>query len=289
MVWKSIVAVLLIIAPPALAAEAIPTALSDLLAEEKRLALAASALPPAAGIGSMLAEDVRLYARGGPYIGRAASVAAREAHPPPQGGRASWRSVKGGISGDGSHGFTFGYLTIEGGDARSSERRYLAYWIKGTEGWRVAALKQALRQPKEAEIDSLPASIAARRAGSHDADAARQSLIAAEQAFSDRAQIAGLGAAFAENGRADAINSAPDGVKVGPTAIGAAVSGGDNGPSPVEWSADDAIVAPSGDLGITFGTIRPNLPPPPGQPAGIPFFTIWMRDGPGQPWRYVAE
>ena len=71
--------------------------------------------------------------------------------------------------------------------------------------------------------------------------------------------------------------------------IGAAVSGDSNEPSPVSWSADDVLVAPSGDFGVTFGMIRPNGPPPEGQPAAIPFFTIWMRDGPDQPWRYVAE
>jgi hypothetical protein len=49
------------------------------------------------------------------------------------------------------------------------------------------------------------------------------------------------------------------------------------------------LVAPSGDLGISFGMIRPNQAPPPGQPAATPFFTIWMRDGPGDPWLYVAE
>ena len=29
--------------------------------------------------------------------------------------------------------------------------------------------------------------------------------------------------------------------------------------------------------------------PPAGQPASIPFFTVWKRDAPNQPWRYIAE
>jgi ketosteroid isomerase-like protein len=290
MIWKSVAAVsLAIVAAPALAVEAVPVALTELLADEQRLAAAAEALPPAEGIGAMLAEDVRLYARGGPLKGRADALAALKANPANHGTGIGWRKIKSGISGDGTHGFTFGYASIAGGDVQTANRRYLAYWIKTDKGWRIAALKQALRPPGEPELASLPTSIPAKAGAATDAAAARASLIAAKKAFSDRAQVVGLGKAFEENGRSDAINSAPDGVKVGPAAIGAAVSGGESGPSPVEWSADEAIVAPSGDLGITFGTIRPKQAPPPGQPAAIPFFTIWMRDGPDQPWRYVAE
>ena len=59
--------------------------------------------------------------------------------------------------------------------------------------------------------------------------------------------------------------------------------------SPLHWGTDRAIVASSGDLGVSIGTIYPNGPVAEGQPASIPFFTVWRRDGPGQPWRYVAE
>ena len=284
MIWTSVAAVSFVLAPAPSA-----NALTELLTDEQRLAAAAAKLAPAEAIGSMMAEDVRLYTRGGPFRGRTDAVAALKASRANQGAGISWRPIKSGISGDGTHGFTFGYLTIAGGDPKTANRRYLAYWIKGAQGWRVAALKQALREPGEAELANLPASVPTASGTAAELAAAKASLIAAEKAFSDRAQIVGLGKAFEENGRHDAINSAPDGVKVGPAAIGAAVSGGENGPSPVEWSADEAVVAPSGDLGITFGMIRPKQAPPPGQPGAIPFFTIWMRDGPDQPWRYVAE
>ncbi|MEO7603137.1 MAG: nuclear transport factor 2 family protein [Sphingomicrobium sp.] len=292
MIWKSVAAVSLIfIATPA---DATPAALSELLTEEEQLAKAAETLDPAAGIASMLAEDARLYARGGPYNGRAAALEALKANPANHGKNAGWRSIKSGICGDGTHGFTFGYLTVDGGDPKTAQRRYLAYWIKNASGWRVAALKQALKGPSEAELQSLPQSLPAEAAhAAHrptpDPAKARQGLIDAEKAFSNRAQTAGIGTAFTENGRSDAINSGPDGIKVGPASIGQAVSGGEDGPSPVEWSADDALVAPSGDLGITFGTIHPKVPVTGDKPAAIPFFTIWMRDGPDQPWRYVAE
>ena len=35
--------------------------------------------------------------------------------------------------------------------------------------------------------------------------------------------------------------------------------------------------------------IRPNDPPKAGEPEGFPFFTVWKREGPDQPWRYIAE
>ncbi|MEO7655465.1 MAG: nuclear transport factor 2 family protein [Sphingomicrobium sp.] len=293
MFLKTIAAVSLItLAAPAQSAEAAPqAALTALLAEENRLAEAAALLPPVEGIATMLAEDARVYARSGPFKGRSAALEGLKANPLNAGKKANWHSVKSGISGDGTHGFTAGYLDIDGGDPRAARRRYLAYWVKGAEGWRVAAFKQAPRAAEEKDIAALPQSIPA-HAGHHatpDPASARSSLIAAEKAFSDQAQVVGVGRAFAENGRPDAINNGPDGFKLGAAAIGAAVSGGSNEPSPINWSADDVLVAPSGDLGITFGLIRPNEAPPAGQPAGAPFFTIWMRDGPDQPWRYVAE
>jgi hypothetical protein len=78
---------------------------------------------------------------------------------------------------------------------------------------------------------------------------------------------------------------------VGAAAIGKSVGAGLEGkPSPVAWAADEGvIVASSGDLGVTFGFIRPTTPPPAGQPSAIPFITIWRRPNPTAPWKYVAE
>ena len=121
-----------------------------------------------------------------------------------------------------------------------------------------------------------------------------QSLTAAEKAFSDEAQKIGLGAAFAKHGSADAMNmGGPNdpAFVIGAEAIGKSVGAGRPADSSsVSWSADSAIVASSGDLGVTFGYIRPNAPagtspaPPP-----IPFFTIWRRANATVPWRYIAE
>ena len=81
------------------------------------------------------------------------------------------------------------------------------------------------------------------------------------------------------------------GYVVGPEAIGKSVGAGAPGPtSPVEWSTEVGLMASSGDLGISFGYIRPNAKPAGGTPPqGTPFFTIWHRASPTAPWRYIAE
>ena len=60
--------------------------------------------------------------------------------------------------------------------------------------------------------------------------------------------------------------------------------------APVSWGADKTIVAASGDFGVTLGYIVPNAPGAGGKPQPRrPFFTIWRRDSPKDPWRYIAE
>ena len=124
-------------------------------------------------------------------------------------------------------------------------------------------------------------------------DRHRASLAAAERAFSDRAQVIGLGPAFREFGAPTAVNmggpaSAP--YVVGNDAIATLIGASSPQPtSPVEWSTDVALVASSGDLGISFGFIRPHATPGGATSTGSPFFTIWHRVSPEAPWRYVAE
>ena len=48
----------------------------------------------------------------------------------------------------------------------------------------------------------------------------------------------------------------------------------------------ERFAASSGDLGVSIGIIRPNDPK---ETQSFPFFTVWRRDGPDKPWRYIAE
>ena len=113
-------------------------------------------------------------------------------------------------------------------------------------------------------------------------------LAAAEKAFSDRAQIVGLKKAFGEFGRADAMNMySGSGFAVGLDAVTANFKEGE--PARIHWGTERSVVASSGDLGVSIGMIRPNTLPKPGEPDGFPFFTVWKRDAPNAPWRYIAE
>jgi hypothetical protein len=60
-------------------------------------------------------------------------------------------------------------------------------------------------------------------------------------------------------------------------------------PSPVTWAPDAVEVASSGDMGVTWGMIRQNGPVAEGRPAAVPYTTVWVRGGPGEPWKYIAE
>jgi hypothetical protein len=235
---------------------------------------------------------------GAPVVGFARGIAAAtEAlrnNPDNLTGRLEWAPVRGGVSGDGLHGFTFGYMTLHKADGTTVPLKYLAYWIKRAGRWQVAAYKRRARPAGDVSAVVLPPALPAQIVpAATDSSQHLRSLIAAEQAFSDDAQRVGLGAAFTKYGSPDAMNMggpADAAFVIGNDAIGRNIgAGGPTDSSPVSWSADSAIVASSGDLGITFGTIRTNAKGETAAQAPIPFFTIWRRDGPTSPWRYIAE
>lgn len=275
------------------------SAAEQLLAADRRFAEAARSVTATAALTEMFASDVMMPLPGGGFArgsGQAAEALAASADN--RDGRLEWTPVRAGVSADGQHGFTFGYMTLHRPDGQMAPLKYLAYWRRASEGWRVAAYKRARAEQAPADVATMAPSLPARLV-EPTADAAAiarhaASLAAAERAFSDEAQKIGLGPAFAKYAHDDdAINLGPPTsptVVVGAAAIGRTVGAGSAGqPSPVSWAADEGVqVASSGDLGVTFGVIRPNKPRPDGR-AGAPFFTIWRRDRPDAPWRYIAE
>ncbi|HEX8193167.1 MAG TPA: DUF4440 domain-containing protein [Allosphingosinicella sp.] len=263
----------------------------SLLAADRAFAAAAAGTDTASAIAAMFHDDVVMPLPDASFAsGREAAAAALRANPFNLASRAQWAPVRAGVSGDGQHGFTFGYMTMRGADGAERRAKYLAYWVRTPAGWRVAAYKRAIRPEGEVSAAMLAPALPARivRPSGAAAPRLRDELRAAEQAFSDEAQRIGLGPAFARNGSEDAMNMGPGAAfRIGAAAIGGEMPGGPG--SPVSWSAEDALVAPSGDLGVTWGYIRPNGPAPEGRPARVPFFTVWRRASPGAPWRYVAE
>ena len=274
-------------------------AVDGLLQADRDFAKWGVTIPAVDAISSMFADDVMVPAPGNVLVhGKGKAIEALKANPDNLTGRVEWAPIRGGISADGTHGFTFGYLTLTKADKSTMPLKYLAYWIKGPDGWRIAAYRRRPRPEGTVSTEMMRPSVpGAASLEPMPADASRvkafgESLSAAEQAFSDEAQKIGIAAAFARNGSSDAVNMGGPkdvGFVLGSEAIGRSVGeGSPTDRSEVVWSADRVLVAPSGDLGITFGMIR-ILQPKAGQPAAVPFFTIWRRDSPSQPWRYIAE
>jgi hypothetical protein len=213
------------------------------------------------------------------------------------GARLGWTPVRVGVSADGLQGFTLGYTALHRADGSSTPGKYLTYWIKGPDGWHAAVFRHRSASG-QAPADPLPPALPARAVRPSTDSAAiaeyRQSLDTAERAFSRDAQRIGLGPAFGRYGSADAMNMGGrrrPAFVVGADSIAAMVAEGEPSTgSSVSWAPDHGvIVASSGDLGVTIGTIVVNQADSTGARPSFSFFTVWRRSGPDQPWRYVAE
>jgi ketosteroid isomerase-like protein len=291
---------LLAIATPfLLAAGASPqAAVDELLAADRAFSAASAKTDLVAGLSAMFADDVVMPVPGGQFAeGKAAASAALAANADNAKSRIEWTPVRGGISADLHHGFTLGFMTLHRPDGTDTPLKYLAYWVKQPEGWRVAVYKRtraAAPASSPRTLDPvLPARAVAPSKESAATAKARTTLEEAERSFSRDARRIGLGAAFAQYGSADAIHLGPPteaGMVVGVDNVARVVAGQDplNAPATISWAPDKSIVASSGDFGVTIGMIRPDKPAA-GQPAAFPFFTIWRRPGVDAPWRYVAE
>ena len=273
-------------------------AVAGLLEADRAFSRASANTDLVTGLSAMFAENVFLNARGQMARGKAAAVEALRNTPDATTSRAEWTPVRGGISADGQHGFTFGYMTMTKADGSTLPLKYLSYWVRGPEGWRVAAYRRALRPAGEVSLapwaPALPDRMVAPITDAAVIRAHEASVADAERAFSAEAQVIGLGPAFAKYGSDDAVNmGGPTAAAFvhGAQAIGASVGAGVTPDDKVVWGPEHVLVASSGDLGVTIGTIE--LSQKSAGSAGpvqrVPFFTVWRRANANAPWRYVAE
>ena len=286
------------LAMPVLVHAATPQSVVDeLLAVDRAFSAASAKTDLVAGLTAMFADDVVIPNPPGQFAeGKAAVVAMLRANADNARSRTEWAPVRAGVSADGVHGFTVGFMTLHRPDAATIALKYLAYWTRRPEGWRVAAYKRvraAEGRPSLVEMTpALPTQIVAPVTDAAVITQHRQSLEKAERSFSDEAQQIGLGPAFAKFGSADAVNLAggsEPGLIVGADNIARLVAAGQpSSGSSLHWAPDKVIVASSGDLGVTIGMVHPNAVAP-DQPVNFPFFTIWRRPSATAPWRYVAE
>jgi hypothetical protein len=244
-------------------------------------------------LGGMFADDVVLSAYGSFHVGRDSALSRLRAVPENLTARIEWWPIRGGISGDGQHGFTYGFMTLVRADSTRLPLKYLAYWVRKSDGWKVAVYRRAPRAEGQVSIQMrepwIPENwVAVTRDASVVAKHAKE-LGDAERDFSALAGKIGLGPSFTQNAAPDAMNmGGPQAADFlfGPEAIGAGVGAGQTGPSTLTWGPDTVLVASSGDLGVTIGHI--NAPAQAGQPAQrFPFFTVWKKVG--GVWKFVAE
>jgi hypothetical protein len=202
--------------------------MDELLATDRAYAAASAKTDLVAGVSAMFASDVAMSIPGGRFSGSAAEAAAAlRAVPDNARSRAEWTPVRGGISADGLQGYTWGYMTIVKPDNTTTPGKYLSYWVKRPEGWRVVAYRRRLRPAGEVSLAPVAPSLP--RAGFHRRTTQRSSRPIARVSmrpsvrFSDSAKVIGLGVAFVSLRRPDAVNmgGANDaGFVVGAEAIG---------------------------------------------------------------------
>ena len=275
---------------------AIPQAVVDSLLEVDRgYARAAADTNAVSALSRMFAPDVFLRAPGDQLTeGKDRAIEALRSNPANLQARLTWEPVRGGISADGQHGFTYGYMQAENPDSTVTQLKYLAYWVRGADGWKVRAYRRAPRASGGAATPlapALPQRMVPLTTDSATVQRYAEELDRAERAFSDEAQRIGVGRAFVAHGSADAMNfGGPNDTNF---VISAAAIGGGMGfddstsGASLSWAPDHVVVASSGDLGVTIGFIRQNNTG--ATPARFPFFTVWRRNSPSEPWKYVAE
>lgn len=269
----------------------------ELLAADRAFAAAGAKTDLIAGLSAMFAADVAMPAPGGIAYGSQKAIEALRGNPNNAGARAEWTPARVGVSADGRHGFTAGYMTVHRADGTQSPAKYLAYWEKQQAGWRILAYKRAPAKMAPPRIEEsrapLPPEIFVPRADAATVERFRVSLAEAERFFSRTAQRIGLGPAFKQFGSPDAINLGPPDsptIVFGNEAIATSVSAGaPPNASPVSWAPEKTIVAASGDFGVTIGYINTNPGADGKKTPPQPFFTIWVRGSLKDPWRYIAE
>lgn len=279
-------------------AQSAPQAAADeLLAADRAFAASSTKTDVVTGLGAMFAPDVTLTHAGGIAYGFTKAAEALRSNPANVGARIEWTTLRVGVAGDGRHGFTAGIMTLRRADGAATPLKYLAYWEKQQDGWRVLAYKRGVSKvaasPRPVTF-VLPKHSVAAATDIATIERYRESLADAERSFSRDAQTMGIGPAFKHYGHPDAINlGGPDipTFMLGNEQIGGSIgSGAPPNTSPVNWGPETTIVAASGDFGVTIGYIVQNQPGADGKiPPGRPFFTIWMRDSPKDRWLYIAE
>ena len=191
---------LAVAAAPAHAVPATPAAaVQELMDSDRQFSADAAGENIVDGIAAMLAPDAISPLPSGTFAqGKEAIVAALRANPANATATAEWAPVRGGISADGVQGFTYGFQIIHIPGQADRRAKYVAYWVKRPEGWRVFGYKRFGSPPGNVSTTvrppALPPRMIPERPSHQPQENYRDSLAARESAFSDRAHEVWLAA-----------------------------------------------------------------------------------------------
>jgi ketosteroid isomerase-like protein len=247
------------------------------------------------GLVANLTSDV-IYLRGGLPIVRgriaARAIVAAESLAAPFAVR--WQPVRAETSRDGKSGYSYGYTIVSTAAAGSPAihvDRYIAFWRRLPEGWRIAAYAETygsppsqIALPGDATTAAIPDVPMSRATGPLDA------VRAADTEFSRAATQMGTGEAFGRYAADDAqIFSGPGEFISGPRAISQSF-GPPTEKSSLVWHPVAGEVADSGDLGFTVGNAVFTGYREDGAKVErfSKYLTVWKRQRDGS-WRYVVD
>ena len=207
-----------------------------------------------------------------------------------------WRPLGGGVSRDGSGGYTYGIATVatpngEGPPTIRSDR-YIAFWRRGGDGsWRVIAYADvggpSLSANASVPSAELPPTTTLPRG--RRADAVRQ-VRQADSAFALAADLQGTGFAFAQFVAPQGVVFSGSEIVIGTDAVRALFDEQQRAGGTLNWRPVYAEAAESGDLGFTVGEYVFTGRGATGtvvQRFGK-YLTVWKKQADGE-WRFVVD
>lgn len=236
------------------------------------------------GLLPYLADSAHVLAPGATLARGREQAAAALVSGPAAGARLRWEPIRLDVSADGRSGYSYGAGTRTAADGATVNARYIAYWRREGDAWKVAAFMfnanpqpvtppPARFFPEPPATGSVPAGV--------DVAAALEGAMQADRDFAALSMAQNPGAAFQ-------AFAAPDGAMLGgeygPQAIGAAFAGAGG---TLEWGPVGGAASAAGDLAYTVGiAVRRGED---GRPLGYTkYLSIWRRQPDGE-WRWVVD
>lgn len=247
------------------------------------------------GLSGMFTDDV-VYLRGGlPIVlGRPAARVIIAAESLGTKATVRWQPVRAEASLDGKSGYSYGYAVYGSAQPTATSvriDRYIAFWRRESEGWRIAGYAETygtppapLALPPAAQSSAMKDTPMPRMQG------ALEAIRSADNDFSRDATRLGTGEAFGRYAADDAqIFSGPGEFISGPRAITQSF-GPTTTKNSLVWHPVHGEVSAAGDLGFTVGNAVFTGEREDGAPLVrySKYLTVWKRQRDGS-WRYVVD